>query len=325
VPFYIRAGKNLPITCTEVIGRFRKPPSVIRDSALSRNHLRFRISPQMTIAVGTTVMAQSADLRVENVEMVATRYASPDAMDAYERVLGDAMAGDATLFARQDYVEEAWRIVDPVLKAATPIYEYEIGTWGPSEVDQRVLPAEAGTIPWPPTTRTSALTKLRRERPMKFNSFDDADAVARAAAAAIAAEARAGGRRARALSHGCQWGPHSLDHAAGPGARRGALEERRSRAGGRTVAPPGHPDRNLVHLHDSLLQHTPLRAEQVHAMPVEWPDLDAAATEYARCCARSPARIGCSIWFTSVSVPTATRRLSCLETRSSMSSTGRAR
>jgi glucose-6-phosphate 1-dehydrogenase len=141
VPFYIRAGKNLPITCTEVIGRFRKPPSVIRDSALSRNHLRFRISPQMTIAVGTTVMAQSADLRVENVEMVATRYASPDAMDAYERVLGDAMAGDATLFARQDYVEEAWRIVDPVLKAATPIYEYEIGTWGPSEVDQRVLPA----------------------------------------------------------------------------------------------------------------------------------------------------------------------------------------
>ena len=141
VPFYIRAGKNLPITCTEVIGRFRKPPTVIRDSALSRNHLRFRISPQMTIAVGTTVMAQSADLRVENVEMVATRHPNPRAMDAYERLLGDAMAGDATLFARQDYVEEAWRIVDPVLKAATPIYEYEIGTWGPREVDQRVLPA----------------------------------------------------------------------------------------------------------------------------------------------------------------------------------------
>jgi hypothetical protein len=124
-----------------VIGRFRKPPTVIRDSALSRNHLRFRISPQMTIAVGTTVMAQTADLRVENVEMVATRYSSPDAMDAYERVLGDAMAGDATFFARQDYVEEAWRIVDPLLKAATPIYEYEIATWGPIEVDQRVAPA----------------------------------------------------------------------------------------------------------------------------------------------------------------------------------------
>ena len=61
-------------------------------------------------------------------------------MEAYERVLGDAMAGDATLFARQDYVEEAWRIVDPVLKAGTPIYEYEKGTWGPSEVEKKVSP-----------------------------------------------------------------------------------------------------------------------------------------------------------------------------------------
>ena len=61
-------------------------------------------------------------------------------MDAYERVLGDAMAGDATLFAREDYVEEAWRIVDPVLKAGTPVYEYEPNTWGPSEVDQKVSP-----------------------------------------------------------------------------------------------------------------------------------------------------------------------------------------
>jgi glucose-6-phosphate 1-dehydrogenase len=61
-------------------------------------------------------------------------------MEAYERVLGDAMAGDATLFAREDYVEEAWRIVDPVLEAATPVYEYEKGSWGPIEVDQRVLP-----------------------------------------------------------------------------------------------------------------------------------------------------------------------------------------
>ena len=85
-------------------------------------------------------MAPSDVLSVENVEMLATRHPSPHAMDAYERLLGDAMAGDATLFARQDYVEEAWRIVDPVLKAATPIYEYEIGTWGPMEVDQRVLP-----------------------------------------------------------------------------------------------------------------------------------------------------------------------------------------
>jgi glucose-6-phosphate 1-dehydrogenase len=141
VPFYIRAGKNLPVTCTEVIGRFRKPPTVIRESALSRNHLRFRISPEMTIAVGVTIMAPGEVLKGENVEMLASHLPRPEEMDAYERVLGDAMAGDATLFARQDYVEEAWRIVDPVLKADTPIYEYEQGTWGPSEADTKVLPA----------------------------------------------------------------------------------------------------------------------------------------------------------------------------------------
>ena len=141
VPFYIRAGKNLPVTCTEVLGRFRKPPSVIKESALSRNHLRFRISPEMTIAVGTNVMAPGEVMKGESVEMVASRHPRPEEMEAYERVLGDAMAGDATLFARQDYVEEAWRIVDPVLKASTPIYEYEKGSWGPVEVDQRVSPA----------------------------------------------------------------------------------------------------------------------------------------------------------------------------------------
>jgi len=139
VPFYIRAGKNLPVTCTEVLGRFRKPPTVIRDSAISQNYLRFRISPEMTIAKGANVMAPDAD-RVETVEMVASRHPRPEEMEAYERVLGDAMAGDGTPFAREDYVEEAWRIVDPVLKAATPVYEYEPHTWGPSEVDRRVTP-----------------------------------------------------------------------------------------------------------------------------------------------------------------------------------------
>ena len=145
VPFYIRAGKHLPVTCTEVLARFRKPPTVIPESALSRNHLRFRISPEMTIAVGTTVMATSETAKGQLaggdlVEMVASRQPRPEEMEAYERVLGDAMLGDATLFARQDYVEEAWRIVDSVLKAGTPIYEYEKGTWGPEEAGRRVSP-----------------------------------------------------------------------------------------------------------------------------------------------------------------------------------------
>jgi len=140
VPFYIRAGKNLPVTCTEVLGRFRKPPTVIRESALSRNYLRFRISPEMTIAVGMTVMAPGDVMKGEMVEMVASRHPRPGEMEAYERVLGDAMAGDRTLFAREDYVEEAWRIVDPVLRKGTPVYEYEPNTWGPHEVDQHVSP-----------------------------------------------------------------------------------------------------------------------------------------------------------------------------------------
>jgi glucose-6-phosphate 1-dehydrogenase len=142
VPFYIRAGKNLPVTCTEVLARFRKPPAVISDSALVQNHLRFRISPQMTIAMGTTVMSPGDVLKGEAVEMVASSHAGPEEMDAYERVLGDAMSGDSTFFAREDYVEEAWRIVDPILKAGTPVYEYDAGTWGPGEVDRSVRPPE---------------------------------------------------------------------------------------------------------------------------------------------------------------------------------------
>jgi glucose-6-phosphate 1-dehydrogenase len=133
VPFYIRAGKNLPVTCTEVICRFRQPPSVISDLAPSQNYIRFRISPEMTIAVGATVMAPSEVLKGEAVEMVASRHPRPEEMEAYERVLGDAMAGDHMLFSREDYVEQAWRIVDPVLKSGSPVYEYDPGTWGPPE------------------------------------------------------------------------------------------------------------------------------------------------------------------------------------------------
>jgi glucose-6-phosphate 1-dehydrogenase len=140
VPFYIRAGKCLPVTCTEVVGRFRKPPTVIRESALSPNYLRFRISPEVHIALGITVMGHEQMIG-ESAEMIACRHPRADEMDAYERVLGDAMAGEPTLFAREDYVEEAWRIVDPVLNNVTPVYEYDMNTWGPDEVEKRVTPA----------------------------------------------------------------------------------------------------------------------------------------------------------------------------------------
>ena len=140
VPFYIRAGKSLPVTCTEIVVRLRQPPIVFPTCCPAQNYFRFRISPDVTAAFGLTVMDPEEKAIGQPVELLASRHPGAEEMDAYERVLGDAMAGDATLFAREDYVEEAWRIVDPVLKASTPVYEYEPGTWGPSEVDQRVVP-----------------------------------------------------------------------------------------------------------------------------------------------------------------------------------------
>jgi glucose-6-phosphate 1-dehydrogenase len=140
VPFYIRAGKSLPVTCTEIVVRLREPPIVFPTCCRASNYFRFRVSPNLTAAFGLTVMDQQEKMIGEQTELVANRYPGAEEMDAYERVLGDAMAGDATLFAREDYVEEAWRIVDPVLKAGTPLYEYEPGSWGPNEVEQRVSP-----------------------------------------------------------------------------------------------------------------------------------------------------------------------------------------
>jgi glucose-6-phosphate 1-dehydrogenase len=135
VPFYIRAGKCLPVTCTEILARFRKPPTVIPACALSENHLRLRISPDVVIAMGMTVMSPGEDMAGRTVEMIASRHPLSGEMGDYERVLGAAMQGDTSFFARQDYVEEAWRIVDPVLKAGTPLYQYEPNTWGPAEVE----------------------------------------------------------------------------------------------------------------------------------------------------------------------------------------------
>jgi glucose-6-phosphate 1-dehydrogenase len=140
VPFYIRAGKSLPVTRTEIVVRLREPPVVFPTCCRARNYFRFCVSPNVTAAVGLTVMDQQEKMIGEQVELLASHYPGAEETDAYERVLGDAMAGDATLFAREDYVEEAWRIVEPVLKAGTPFCEYDPGSWGPSEVDQRVAP-----------------------------------------------------------------------------------------------------------------------------------------------------------------------------------------
>jgi glucose-6-phosphate 1-dehydrogenase len=140
VPFYIRAGKELPVTCTEVLVRFRRPPAVYTPAPPPANYLRFRISPDVQIALGVMVMAPGEAMTGREVELLVAHHPTKDEMDAYERLLGDAMKGDATLFAREDYVEEAWRIVDPVLAAGAPAHEYEPGTWGPKEVPSAVSP-----------------------------------------------------------------------------------------------------------------------------------------------------------------------------------------
>jgi glucose-6-phosphate 1-dehydrogenase len=142
VPFYIRAGKCLPTTCTEIVAKFHKPPTIVPDSQLVENHVRLRLSPEITIAMGMMNLAPNAEgLVLQNTEMVATHSPRADEMDAYERVLGAAMDGDSTLFAREDYVEEAWRVVDPILKKPTLVYQYTPGTWGPQEVERVTPPA----------------------------------------------------------------------------------------------------------------------------------------------------------------------------------------
>ena len=143
VPFYIRTGKCLPLTSTEVVVRLRRPPtaSLFPNAHPLPNYFRFRIMPRLTIAFGVTAMDDGDQMIGQRAELVASRQPGADERAAYERVLSDGLAGDATLFARMDYVEEAWRIVDPVLTMNSPIREYDPGTWGPtSQADDDVVP-----------------------------------------------------------------------------------------------------------------------------------------------------------------------------------------
>ena len=139
VPVYIRAGKCLAVTCTEIQVHLRQPPTMYKHHVLESNYVRLRISPDIQLAFGFNVSSPVEESQSYLSELLASRHPCAGEMDAYERVLGDAMAGDATLFAREDYVEEAWRIVDPVLKTGTPIHEYEANTWGPADAE-RITP-----------------------------------------------------------------------------------------------------------------------------------------------------------------------------------------
>ena len=139
VPFYIRAGKALPMTTTEVIVALKRPPQdVFHERHLGHpNHLRFRLSPEVIIAAGARAKVPGESMTGEAVEL-SVRHQAPAEMQPYERLIGDAMGGDSTLFAREDAVEAAWAVVDPVLGSPTPLYPYERWSWGPVEADRIV-------------------------------------------------------------------------------------------------------------------------------------------------------------------------------------------
>jgi glucose-6-phosphate 1-dehydrogenase len=140
VPFYIRAGKCLPVTATEVLVKLRQPPAVFSELPPPANYFRFRVTPDLMIAVGALVKRIGEEVSGDQVELVIGEASDPAEMGAYEELLFDALRGNSARFARQDYVEEAWRILDPVLRDGARVYGYERGTWGPPQVSALIAP-----------------------------------------------------------------------------------------------------------------------------------------------------------------------------------------
>jgi glucose-6-phosphate 1-dehydrogenase len=137
VPFFIRAGKCLPVTVTEVLVDFKRPPRETFGETITGlgDHLRLRLSPDVLIALGMRVKQAGEHFVGEDVELVATHQTGGE-MAPYERLLGDALRGDQSLFANEEGVEAQWRVVDPVLSEPTPCHEYQPGTWGPAQADR---------------------------------------------------------------------------------------------------------------------------------------------------------------------------------------------
>jgi glucose-6-phosphate 1-dehydrogenase len=141
VPFLIRSGKQLPVTATEVTVKLRRPP-LRKMNRRDANTFRFRLGPDMKLSLSARVKKPGPDLVAATVELAAVNQRVADEVGAYERLLTDAMEGDATLFVRQDAVEAAWAVVEPVLDNATPLQFYEEGSWGPHDADR--LAADLG-------------------------------------------------------------------------------------------------------------------------------------------------------------------------------------
>jgi glucose-6-phosphate 1-dehydrogenase len=155
VPFYIRAGKKLPLTITEIQVELQDPPQAVfgEEQPAEPNYYRFRLSPDVIISLGARTKVPGEKMRGEVVELVAHHHPGNE-MLPYERLLEDAMRGDASLFVREDSVEAAWEVVNPILGNVTPVYEYEPNTWGPPQADQ-IIARDGGwhnPVPTEPTT-----------------------------------------------------------------------------------------------------------------------------------------------------------------------------
>ena len=139
MPFYLRAGKSLPVTATEVVVELRRPPArVFGDGGPEQpNYLRFRLSPETAIALGAHAKRPGPGMQGRDVELFVDSRVKDEA-EAYERLIAAALIGDTTLFARQDEVEAAWAVVDPVLSVDSAPFEYTQGTWGPKQADDVV-------------------------------------------------------------------------------------------------------------------------------------------------------------------------------------------
>jgi glucose-6-phosphate 1-dehydrogenase len=137
VPFYIRAGKRLATTATEVLVQLKRPPRDVFDEpdAGRPNHVMFRLGPDVSISLGARAKVPGEQMLGDDVELIA-HHQSGDVMEPYERLLTEAMEGDAELFSRQDIVETSWRIVDPVLDDVTPVLPYTQGSWGPKQAER---------------------------------------------------------------------------------------------------------------------------------------------------------------------------------------------
>jgi glucose-6-phosphate 1-dehydrogenase len=145
-------GKHLPVTATEVVVTLRRPPQVLFHEALSANYIRFRLGPEVVIAIGARAKASGEAMVGEDIEL-SLCHQDPEEMQPYERLIADAMMGEATLFAREDSVEAAWAIVDPILGDITPVYPYEPGTWGPAEAERIIARHGGWRGPKPGTER----------------------------------------------------------------------------------------------------------------------------------------------------------------------------